>query len=108
MYGGEGKIFYPEIEQDQGGKTIKVHTAEEWRGGNSLKRKRANHEEGRGEIKDPGGGEDIDIGGLHPNFEKCVDTLVTHEVQELKHHRGIKEDAEETRKRQRSFLKEKG
>ena len=57
-----------------------MHTAEEWRGGNSLKRKRTNHEEGRGEIKDPGGGEDIDIGGLQPNFEKCVDTLVTHEV----------------------------
>ena len=46
MYGGEGKIFYPKIEQDPGGKIIKVHTAEEWRGGNSLKRKRTNHEEG--------------------------------------------------------------
>jgi hypothetical protein len=46
MYGGEGKIFYPEIEQDPGGKIIKVHTAEEWRGGISLKRKSS----GRGPI----------------------------------------------------------
>ncbi len=32
------------------------------------------------------------------NFENCVDTLVNHEeVQELKHPRSIKEEAEETR-----------
>ncbi len=50
-----------------------------------------------GKIIDPGGGGDIDIGGLQTNFEKCVDTWVNHEVQELNHHRSIKEEAEETR-----------
>ena len=42
MYAGEGKLFYPEI---------------------TGKRKRTNHEEGRGEITDPGGGGDLDRGG---------------------------------------------
>jgi len=81
MYAGEGKIFYPEIKE--GGKGAIMIGTEEKSGA-------------RGLIKDPGGGEDIEI-GWHPNFEKYVDTVVTHEVQELKHHRSIKEEAEEIR-----------
>ena len=52
---------------------------------------------GGGKIKDPEGGGNIDLGGSQTDFDKCVDTLVNHEVQELKHHRSIKEEAEETR-----------
>jgi len=80
MYAGEGKIFYPEIKGGQG--AIMIGTEEK--------------SGARGLIKDPGGGEEIEI-GWHPNFEKYVDTVVTHEVQELKHHRSIKEEAEEIR-----------
>jgi len=54
-------------------------------------------------IQDPGGGENIDIGGSQPDFETCVASLVNHEVprkiyevQEIKNHRSIKEEADET------------
>ena len=67
---GGGKIVYPEITGD-------------W--------KRNNHEEEQGEsdggqqardwkIQDPGGGENIDIGGSQPDFETCVASLGNHEV----------------------------
>ena len=83
MYAGEGKILYPEITgtwrrnnpgEGQGAPAGGEHNAQV-RGG---------------KIKDPGGGGNID----HEVPRKV------YEVQEIKNRWGIKEDADETRKRQ--------
>ena len=85
IYAGGGKIFYPEI-------TGKWRRKNPGGGHNAPAR--------GGRIKDPGGGENIDIEGSPTDFEKCVDQLVNnevprkvYEVQEIKNHRSTKADA---------------
>ena len=65
IYAGGGEIFYPEI-------TGKWRRKNPGGGHNAPAR--------GGRIEDPGGEENIDLGGSPTDFEKCVDQLVNNEV----------------------------